>query len=54
MDQALFRGFLPSNMWVVELGSREAAQRLLRQRQVQSPSGNLRVEEVGGCACDSI
>lgn len=49
MDQVLFKGVFPSNMWVVALGSREAAQRLLRQGQVQSPSGNLRVEEVGAC-----
>ncbi len=46
LDQILFKGVYPSNMWLVEVGTREAAQRLTRQGQVQAPCGNLRVEEV--------
>jgi hypothetical protein len=46
LDPILFKGIHPSNVWLAELGTREAAQRLARQGQVQSPWGNLRVEEV--------
>lgn len=45
IDQILYRGVLPSNMWLVEVGTREACQRLKRQGALQSPCGNLRVEE---------
>lgn len=51
IDQILYRDIFPSNMWLVEVGSREAAQRLARQGHLQSPCGNLRVEEVSVAVC---
>lgn len=46
LDPILFKGVYPSNAWLVELPSREAAQRLVRFGQIHAAGGVMKVEEL--------
>ncbi len=46
LDPILFKGLYPSNTWLVELPTREAAQRLVRHGQLQAVGGAMKVEEL--------
>lgn len=46
LDPILFKGIYPGNAWLVELHSQEAAQRLVRMKEIHASGGTMHVEEV--------